>query len=47
MDSMDCPNCDGTGYTEDATGEDILCPMCDGSGILVTSHDGVEGDRLQ
>ena len=37
MDSMDCPNCDGTGYTEDATGEEILCPMCDGAGIGVAA----------
>jgi DnaJ-class molecular chaperone len=46
MDAMDCLNCDGTGYTEDTTGEEILCPMCDGAGILVTSHDATDDDRL-
>jgi hypothetical protein len=46
MEAMDCPNGDGTGYTKDATGEEILCPMCDGSGFLVTSRDDCEGDRL-
>ena len=40
MPVMDCPTCDGTGYTDDAAGEAILCPLCDGAGILVTD----EGD---
>ena len=39
MSEMDCPNCDGTGYTQDAAGEDILCPMCDGTGILFDDED--------
>jgi DnaJ-class molecular chaperone len=36
---MDCPTCDGTGYTEDATGEEVICPMCEGTGVLFT-EDG-------
>lgn len=40
MPAMNCPNCDGTGYTQDASGEDIRCPMCDGTGVLITA----EGD---
>jgi DnaJ-class molecular chaperone len=40
MPLMDCPNCDGTGYTQDASGEEIVCPMCDGTGVLVDE----EGD---
>ena len=40
MPLMDCPNCDGTGFTQDASGEDIVCPMCDGTGVLVDE----EGD---
>ena len=40
MSDMACPNCDGTGYTQDASGEDIRCPMCDGAGVLLTE----EGD---
>ena len=44
MPSMDCPNCDGTGYTQDASGEDVICPLCDGTGVLVSDEDvaGVE-----
>jgi DnaJ-class molecular chaperone len=37
---MDCPNCDGTGYTQDASGESVVCPMCNGTGVLVDE----EGD---
>ena len=40
MPSMDCPNCDGTGYTQDASGEDVICPMCDGTGVIIDD----EGD---
>ena len=40
MPLMDCPNCDGTGFTQDASGEDVVCPMCDGTGVLVDE----EGD---
>jgi hypothetical protein len=40
MPDMNCPNCDGTGYTQDGSGEDIRCPMCDGTGVLLTE----EGD---
>jgi DnaJ-class molecular chaperone len=42
MPSMDCPNCDGTGRTQDASGEDIVCPMCDGTGVLVNDEGEVE-----
>ena len=44
MPSMDCPNCDGTGYTQDATGEDVICPLCDGTGVILSEEDaaGVE-----
>ena len=44
MASMDCPNCDGTGYTQDATGEDVICPLCDGTGVILSDEDhaGVE-----
>ncbi len=41
---MECPNCAGTGYTLDATGEDILCPLCDGAGILFDDEDAPDGD---
>jgi DnaJ-class molecular chaperone len=34
MPVMDCPNCDGTGQTQDAAGEQIVCPMCEGTGVL-------------
>jgi DnaJ-class molecular chaperone len=40
MTDMTCPNCSGTGYTQDAAGEDVVCPLCDGTGVLVTE----EGD---
>jgi DnaJ-class molecular chaperone len=40
MPSVDCPNCDGTGYTQDASGETVICPMCDGTGVLLDD----EGD---
>jgi hypothetical protein len=40
MTDMTCPNCSGTGYTQDAAGEDVVCPLCDGTGVLVTD----EGD---
>jgi hypothetical protein len=41
---MDCPNYDGTGYTQDASGEDVVCPLGDETGVLVTVEDdaGVE-----
>ena len=44
MPSMDCPNCDGTGYTQDASGEDVICPLCDGTGINLSDDDdaGIE-----
>jgi DnaJ-class molecular chaperone len=38
---MDCPNCDGTGYTQDASGGDVICPMCDGTGVIIDD----EGDE--
>ena len=40
MPSMDCPNCDGTGYTQDASGEDVICPLCDGTGVILSGEDG-------
>jgi DnaJ-class molecular chaperone len=40
MPSMDCPNCDGTGYTQDASGEDVICPLCDGTGVILSEEDG-------
>lgn len=39
MPDMECPNCGGTGYTQDAAGEAIVCPLCDGTGVLVTDED--------
>ena len=40
MPEMTCPNCGGTGLTQDATGEEVVCPMCDGTGVLLDD----EGD---
>ena len=42
MPSMDCPNCDGTGYTQDASGEDVICPLCDGTGVILSGEDGAD-----
>jgi DnaJ-class molecular chaperone len=39
---MNCPNCDGTGYTQDASGEEIICPMCNGTGVLITDEDDAD-----
>jgi hypothetical protein len=36
---MTCPNCDGSGRIQDASGEDVVCPMCDGSGVLIDEGD--------
>jgi hypothetical protein len=33
------PNCDGSGYTTDASGESVICPMCDGTGSLFDDED--------
>jgi hypothetical protein len=44
MEPIDCPYCAGTGYTEDAEGEEILCPMCGGTGVLLTQEDGADLD---
>jgi uncharacterized Zn finger protein (UPF0148 family) len=38
MTDMTCPNCSGTGLTQDATGEEVVCPMCDGTGVLITEE---------
>jgi DnaJ-class molecular chaperone len=38
MHDMTCPNCSGTGYTQDAVGEDVVCPLCDGTGVLVNDE---------
>ena len=32
MPTIDCPNCDGSGYTTDASGQSVICPVCDGTG---------------
>ena len=40
MPSMECPNCDGTGYSQDASGEDVICPLCDGTGVILSDEDG-------
>jgi DnaJ-class molecular chaperone len=40
MSEMTCPNCNGTGFTQDPSGEDAICPMCDGTGVLISQ----EGD---
>ena len=42
MPAMDCPNCGGTGHTQDAAGEDVICPMCDGTGILVDDQGDID-----
>jgi DnaJ-class molecular chaperone len=39
MPSLDCPSCDGSGYTTDASGETVICPMCDGTGSLFDDED--------
>ena len=44
MADMECPNCDGSGYTQDAAGEDILCPLCDGTGVLFGDEE--TGDAM-
>jgi hypothetical protein len=46
MPSVDCPNCNGGGYTTDGSGETIICPMCDGTGSLFDDEDtsGAGGD---
>ncbi len=38
MPSMECSHCHGTGYTEDASGEDVICARCDGTGVLLTDE---------
>jgi hypothetical protein len=35
----DCPNCDGSGYTTDASGERVICLVCDGTGSLFDDED--------
>ena len=30
MPSTDCPNCDGIGYTADASGQRVICPVSTG-----------------
>ena len=41
---MDCPNCDGTGFTQDAAGEEVVCPMCDGTGVLFDDEGDPDTD---
>ncbi len=43
-DDMTCSNCDGTGYTTDGAGEEILCPMCDGASILLGDENTTDAD---
>jgi RecJ-like exonuclease len=45
MPSMDCPNCDGSGYTTDASGESVICPVCDGTGSLSDDEDTSDAVR--
>ena len=47
MPTMNCPNCDGTGYEEHASGESIICARCDGTGTLFVDDvpDAVEGEH--
>jgi DnaJ-class molecular chaperone len=47
MPAIDCPNCGGTGYEEDATGETIICTMCDGTGVVFVDEGAgvVEDER--
>ena len=44
MPVMDCSNCDGSGYTEDAAGEEIVCPICDGTGVLYVDEGDPDTD---
>jgi DnaJ-class molecular chaperone len=39
MPSVDCPNCDGSGYITDTSGEAVICPMCGGTGSLFDDED--------
>ena len=48
MPLMDCPNCDGTGYTRDeTTSEAVICARCDGTGTLFVDEavDAIEGEH--
>jgi DnaJ-class molecular chaperone len=45
MPSRDCPNCDGSGYTTDASGESVICPVCDGTGSLFDHEDTSDAVR--
>ena len=47
MPSMDCPDCDGTGYTQEAPGESAICARCEGTGTLFVDQaaDAVEGEH--
>ena len=44
MPVMDCPSCDGTGYTQDAAGEEIVGPMCDGTDVLFVDEGDPDTD---
>jgi hypothetical protein len=35
---MDWPNCDRTGYTQDAAREQIVCPVCEGPAPCSTTR---------
>jgi DnaJ-class molecular chaperone len=41
---MDCPNCDGTGFTQDAAGEEVVCPMCEATGVLFDDEGDPDTD---
>lgn len=39
MPSLDCLHCGGSGYAQDAAGEDMICPVCDGTGVVFVDED--------
>jgi DnaJ-class molecular chaperone len=42
-----CYVCDGTGYLEDDSGNEISCPECHGTGeIILTFPDGYEPENF-
>jgi uncharacterized Zn finger protein (UPF0148 family) len=46
MPEMTCPNCDGTGFVTDATGETVVCPVCEGTGVLITDDEESDADAM-
>jgi DnaJ-class molecular chaperone len=48
MPSMNCPDCDGTGYThQEVSEETVICARCNGTGTLFVDEavDAVEGEH--